>query len=112
MERLFTYVNETGSMAVVGNIKAPPTEFSSVSDLFQKVYDHECSITKEINGLVSAALKEEDYSTFNFLQWYVAEQHEEEYLFQQVLDKIKIIGEKGSGVFFIDRAVAEMLRNK
>jgi ferritin len=42
----------------------------------------------------------------------VAEQHEEEYLFQQVLDKIKIIGEKGSGVFFIDRAVAEMLRNK
>jgi hypothetical protein len=31
---------------------------------------------------------------------------------KQVLDKIKIIGEKGSGVFFIDRAVAEMMRNK
>ena len=112
MDRLFTYVNETGSMAVVGNIKAPPTEFSSVSDLFQKVYDHECSITKEINGLVSAALKEEDYSTFNFLQWYVAEQHEEEHIFKQILDKISIFGEEGAGLFFIDRAIGGMLGKK
>jgi ferritin len=99
-------------MAVIGEIKAPPSEYSSVGELFQKVYEHECFITGKINQLVAAALKEQDFSTFNFLQWYVAEQHEEEYLFQQVLDKIKIIGEKGSGVFFIDRAVAEMLRNK
>ena len=112
MERLFTYVNETGSMAVIGEIKAPPTEFKSVGELFKMVYDHECFITKEINGLVSAALKEGDYSTFNFLQWYVAEQHEEEHIFKQILDKIAIIGEKGTGLFFIDRAVAEMLRKK
>jgi ferritin len=112
MHKLFNYVNETGAMAVIGEIKAPPSEYSSVGELFQKVYEHECFITGKINQLVAAALKEQDFSTFNFLQWYVAEQHEEEYLFQQVLDKIKIIGEKGSGVFFIDRAVAEMLRNK
>jgi ferritin len=112
MERLFAYVNETGSMALIGEIKAPPTEFESVGELFQKVYDHECTITKEINGLVSAALKEEDYSTFNFLQWYVAEQHEEEHTFKLILDKIAIIGETGTGLFFIDRAVGEMLRKK
>ena len=112
MHKLFDYVNETGSMAVIGEIKAPPCEYDSVGGLFQKVYEHECSITGKINQLVAAAFKEQDFSTFNFLQWYVAEQHEEEYLFQQVLDKIKIIGEKGSGVFFIDRAVAEMMRQK
>jgi ferritin len=112
MHKLFNYVNETGAMAVVGEIKAPPCEYNSIGELFQKVYEHECSITGKINQLVAFALQEQDFSTFNFLQWYVAEQHEEEYLFQQVLDKIKIIGEEGSGVFFIDRAVAEMLRQK
>jgi len=112
MHKLFDYVNETGAMAVIGEIKAPPCEYDSVGDLFQKVYEHECVITEKINQLVAAALKEEDFSTFNFLQWYVAEQHEEEYLFQQILDKIRIIGEKGSGFFYIDRAVAEMMREK
>jgi len=112
MHKLFDYVNETGAMAVIGEIKAPPSKYGSVGELFQKVYEHECFITGEINKLVAAALKEQDFSTFNFLQWYVAEQHEEEYLFQQILDKIKIIGEAGSGVFFIDRAVAEILRQK
>ncbi|BCR06150.1 ferritin [Desulfuromonas versatilis] len=112
MHKLFNYVNETGAMALIGEIKAPPSEYKSVGELFQKVYEHECFITGKINELVAAAFKEQDFSTFNFLQWYVAEQHEEEYLFQQVLDKIKIIGEAGSGVFFIDRAVGELLRQK
>ncbi len=112
MHKLFNYVNETGSMAIIGDIKAPPNDFKSIGELFKKVYEHECFITGKINELVAAAFKEQDFSTFNFLQWYVAEQHEEEYLFMQILDKIRIIGEEGSGVFFIDRAVGEMLRQK
>ena len=112
MHKLFNYINETGAMATIGDIEAPPNEFKSVSQVFQKAYEHECFITEKINELVAAALKEEDFSTFNFLQWYVAEQHEEEYLFQQILDKINIIGEEASGVFFIDRAVAEIMRQK
>ena len=64
------------------------------------------------NELVEATTKEKDFSTLNFLQWYVAEQHEEEHLISQILDKIKIIGEEGSGVFFIDKAVGELLRKK
>lgn len=112
MHKLFNYINETGSMALIGEIEAPPFEYSSVGDVFQKAFDHECFVTKKINELVAEAFKEEDFSTFNFLQWYVAEQHEEEYLFQQILDKIEIIGEEGSGVFFIDRAVAELMRQK
>ncbi len=109
LHRLFKYVYETGAMPILGEIKAPPTEFASVSDLFHKVYDHERSITGRINDLVSSALKENDHSTVNFLQWYVSEQHEEEHLFQQILDKIKIIGEEGRGVFFIDKAIGGML---
>lgn len=108
MKRLFTYVNETGSMARIGAIEAPIEEFESIKDLFDKVYEHECLITREINGLAHAAFTNQDYSTFNFLQWYVGEQHEEEKLFKGILDKIEIIGEDGKGLFFIDKEVGQM----
>ena len=80
-------------------------DYKSVSDLFQQVHEHEIFITSTINDLMKLALGEHDYSTVNFLQWYVAEQHEEEHTMQKVIDKIKNIGESGSGVYFIDRAI-------
>ena len=112
MHRLFKYVYETGALPVIGALKAPPTEFSSVGDLFQRVLDHEKFITGQINGLMNLAWDERDHSTMNFLQWYVAEQHEEEHVFKLILDRIEIIGEKGSGLYFIDQAVGRMLAQK
>jgi ferritin len=105
MQRLFNYVNETGSMAVLGQIDAPPTEYESIADVFRKTYEHECLVTRRINELADAAMKETDYSTFNFLQWYVAEQHEEEKLFKSILDKIELIGSDPKNLFFIDQEV-------
>ena len=77
MHRLFTYVNETGALAVLGTIEAPPTEFESLPEIFRSTLEHEMVVTRSINELAHAAFQAKDYSTFNFLQWYVAEQHEE-----------------------------------
>jgi ferritin len=105
MHKLFKYVYETGALPLIGALKAPPTKFKSISDLFQQVHAHEQFITGKINELMTLAIAEKDHSTVNFLQWYVAEQHEEEHTMQKILDKIKNIGESGSGVYFIDRAI-------
>ncbi|KAF0214366.1 MAG: hypothetical protein FD174_4362 [Geobacteraceae bacterium] len=112
MHRLFKYVYETGALPVIGTIKAPPTKYKSVSEVFQQVHEHERFITGKINDLMSLALGEQDHSTANFLQWYVAEQHEEEHTMQKILDKIKNIGETGSGVYFIDRAIGMIAGEK
>ncbi len=108
MRKLFTYLHETGALAILGSIAAPPFEFNSLKDIFTKIYDHELQVTKSINELVHLAKSEPDYSTFNFLQWYVAEQHQEEFLFKTILSKIEIIGTEGQGVFFIDREIGQM----
>ncbi len=50
-------------------------------------------------------LTHKDYSTFNFLQWYVSEQHEEEALFRGIVDKIKLIGEHGNGLYLADQYI-------
>ncbi|MGB0893911.1 MAG: non-heme ferritin [Parashewanella sp.] len=103
MRRLFTYVSETGGLPLIGAIDAPPATFKSLLALFEYTYEHEQMITGKINELAHAAFTNHDYSTFNFLQWYVAEQHEEEKLFKSIVDKIRLVGEDGKALFFIDK---------
>ncbi|HCH69195.1 MAG TPA: non-heme ferritin [Colwellia sp.] len=110
MTRLFTYVSETGALPILGAIEAAPHEFESLADVFEQTYKHECEITEHINGLAHQAFSNQDYSTFNFLQWYVAEQHEEETLFKSVLDKINLVGHDGHALFFVDKDLAEMAK--
>lgn len=110
MNRLFTYVSETGAMPILGSIAAPPHEFASLGDVFRETLEHECQITKAINELTHVAFATHDYSTFNFLQWYVAEQHEEEKLFKGILDKIELVGEDGKALFWIDKDLAELAK--
>ncbi|MDP2560412.1 non-heme ferritin [Psychrobium sp. 1_MG-2023] len=108
MKRLFTYVSETGGLPILGAIDAPPHNFESLRDVFEQILEHECLITKQINELAHVAFTTHDYSTFNFLQWYVAEQHEEEKLFKGVLDKLTLIGEDGPAMYMFDKDFAAL----
>lgn len=103
MERLFDYVLDCGSLALIGKIAVPESEYKSLLDVFKAAYQHELKITKEINELVDYALTQKDFSTFNFLQWYVAEQHEEEKLFKSIVDKLELVGENKRDLFFMDK---------
>ncbi|MCZ2996104.1 ferritin-like domain-containing protein, partial [Acinetobacter baumannii] len=77
-------------------------------DLFMQTYEHEQLITQKINELADLAMTLKDYSSFNFLQWYVAEQHEEETLFKSVLDKLSLVSNTGNGLFFVDKDLKNM----
>ena len=110
MNRLFTYVSETGALPILGSIAAPPHDFDSMAELFRLTYEHERLVTSKINELAHTAFQAQDYSTFNFLQWYVAEQHEEEKLFKGILDKLELVGDDGKALFFIDKDLAELAK--
>lgn len=108
MQRLFNYLSDTGAMPVLGTIAAPPVTFNSLNEVLEQAYEHEKLITGKINELAHAAMTTQDYSTFNFLQWYVSEQHEEEKLFKSVLDKLALVGTGGQGMFFVDKDLMKM----
>ncbi|GAA5192592.1 non-heme ferritin [Ferrimonas gelatinilytica] len=110
MRRLFTYVGEAGGLPLIGAIEAPDHEFESLKDLMAKTYQHEQLVTRKINELAHAAFTNQDYSTFNFLQWYVAEQHEEEKLFKGILDKIELVGAEAQGLYMIDKELAVLAK--
>ncbi|USD39625.1 MULTISPECIES: non-heme ferritin [Ferrimonas] len=112
MRRLFTYVSEAGGMPMIGQIEAPDHAFETLSQLFAKTYEHEQLVTRKINELAHTAFSNQDYSTFNFLQWYVAEQHEEEKLFKSVLDKLQLVGDSGQGLYMVDKELALLAQSE
>ena len=108
MLKLIKYVNERGGHAYITDLSAPKTEFGTFQKMFQELYDHEIFVSKSINELVHVSLEEKDYATHNFLQWYVAEQIEEEALARTILDKIKLIGNDKGGLYLFDRDVQQI----
>ncbi|RYD75534.1 MAG: ferritin, partial [Sphingobacteriales bacterium] len=92
MLKLFHYINDRGGHAIVPPLEQPQQTFNSIVEIFEMVLSHEIKVTTEINNLVDICLKEKDYTTHNFLQWYVSEQIEEEALARNILDKLKLIG--------------------
>ncbi len=89
-------------------LEEPKIEWPSLQAVFEQVLEHEIMVTTLINNLVEIAFTEKDFNTYNFLQWFVMEQVEEESLVRGILDKFKLIeGEKG-GLFHIDKELGDM----
>ncbi len=101
--KIYDFVNQRGGRVILTAIEAPQSEWKSPLDAFEDVYSHEQKVTKMIHDLVDLALQEKDHASNNFLQWFVSEQVEEEDSAQTVLQKLKLIGDKGHGLFMIDR---------
>jgi ferritin len=101
--KFFHYVNELDGHAVVPALDEPPSDFSSYKKIFELSLETERQNTKAIHKIVERSIEEKDYSTQNFLQWFVDEQVEEENLFMGILDKIEIIGTEGPGLYMLDK---------
>jgi ferritin len=98
MMKILEYILKRGAKVKVTAIPAPPPDPSSINNCLEKVFEHEVDNTKAVYKIVKMSLVEEDWATWNFMQWFVKEQTEEETLALNLLDKIKIAGgEKVTG---------------
>lgn len=105
MLKIVKFVNERGSTAIIPALTQPKNEYSSLLEIFENLLEHEVAVTNSINELVFLCLEARDYTTHNFLQWYVSEQTEEEALARTILDKLKMIGSDKGGLYLFDRDV-------
>ena len=98
------HILERGGEVDLRAIEAPPAKFGSMLKLFEEVLAHEQKVTALINSLYELALKEKDYASQIFLQWFISEQVEEEANASEIVGKLKMVGEKNiNGVMYIDK---------
>ena len=110
MLKLVHFLNERGGTAVIPALIKPPTTFESMTQVFESLLEHELNVTESINNIVGLCLDEKDFTTHNFMQWYVAEQLEEEALARTILDKLNMIGNDKGGLYMFDRDLDQMVK--
>jgi ferritin len=106
-ERLYLHLKERGARVVLSDLEAPPTEWDSPLAAFEAAYEHECKVSRQFDEHMALAEAENDHATMNFLQWYVAEQVEEEASVDAVIQKMKMAHEAPGAIFMIDRMLGE-----
>jgi ferritin len=104
--KFYDYISDQGGRVKLAAIDQPPTEFTSLLAMFEKTLAHEQFVTRSINELVDLAIAEKDHATNIFLQWYVTEQIEEEGNDNDIIAKLKLVGEDGNGLLMLDKELA------
>jgi len=106
VQKIYGYIDDQDARIELYAIDKPPVEFGSPLELFGGVLEHERKVTGLVRGLMTAAVKEADHATETFLQWFVTEQTEEEKSCRDILDRLRLAGETGPGLFMIDNELA------
>ena len=104
--KFFKYLENHQVAINLPEIKKVDVEFESILDAFQKALEHEIYMSENINELSDLSMKNKDHATYNLLQWYVTEQVEEEVVLNTIIDKMKLIGDNGYGLYVIDQELA------
>ena len=97
------YLNSRGGRVELAPIAAVDTVWERPIDAFVATLEHERKVTAMINNLYAMAEAEHDYATRDKLNWFVSEQVEEEETAKQYIDKFKLIGENGMGLYMLDQ---------
>ena len=105
--RFYKFVNDRGGKVKLSPIDGPPAEWASPLKVFEHSLEHEVEVTAKINKLVDLSQSLSDHATYNFLQWFVAEQVEEEASADEVLQRLKLIGNSPDGLFMLDLELAK-----
>lgn len=103
-KKFMSYLNERGARVRIAGFEDPANDYKSILDVFEVSLKHEYTVTDRINKLMKLAHELNDYAAINFLQWYIAEQVEEEDSFGKVIDKIKLV--KDAGLYLLDQEMA------
>lgn len=105
-DRIATYLFECDAPVRLGATEAPRAEYSSLLEVIEAAYDHEQQVTAMITAIAELALDSRDFNTFNFLQWFITEQREEEVLFRGVLDHARLAaftGDTGQAMWHLNQ---------
>jgi len=105
--KFYTHVIERRGRVIVSAITAPPTTWKSPLNVFEDAFKHEQKVTGVIHDIANMAAAEKDHATVSMLQWFIDEQVEEEASTDAIVQKLKMIGTNTSGLYMLDRELAQ-----
>jgi ferritin len=105
--KFYDFILDRNGRVVLQAIEGPVIEFGSPLEVFEQALEQEQKVTAMINDLYGLAVKESDYASQAFLQWFVTEQVEEEKNAGDVAETLKMVGDKSEMLFLLDRELGQ-----
>ena len=108
MLKLFRYICDLGGTPISPSVEKVNSDFSSLKEVFEQGLVAEQSVSKAIHTIVATARQERDYATENFMQWFVEEQIEEEFIMRRAIELFDLMGEDKLAIFMIDERIPKI----
>lgn len=90
------YVYQQGEKVVLEDIDKPVVEFKQPREALEAALEHEKKVTAWINDIYALAVKQGDFRTQKFLDWFISEQTEEEENADEMIAKYDLASKEGS----------------
>jgi ferritin len=107
MMRFYDYLIDRGGCVITKKIPGPPIDWDSPIAAFGAAFEHEKKLSRHIGKMADMAQKEEDHATYNFLQWFINKQSEEEASFRTIIGQMTLIGDDPHGMLMLDRELGK-----
>lgn len=101
--KIFDYLINCNSFVTLKQIRMPEFEFNGILSIFNNIYEHEKCITDSVMAVAQKAEEENDRMTLNFVDWFIAEQVEEEEAVKNIIKRLELFGEDKGALFMLDK---------
>lgn len=104
--KFYNFIVDRGAKVVLAGLAAPQVSYTSPVAVFESALEHERSVTRSINDLYELVAKEKDFASQAWLDWFATEQVEEEKTVGQIVDDLKRVGDRGDGLYLVDKELS------
>lgn len=101
-EKIIGFLKENDAKVTLPAVPELKNEWGSVQEAVADALGHERKLTGDIYALHKMADEEGDLGTVSMLDWFVAEQVEEEHVVTRLLKRLELAGNSDIGLFVID----------
>lgn len=100
---IYDFLVNRGEKVILTAIDTPPNDWECPLCVMEAVLKHEIYVTELINNIVFVAEETKDRATMSYMNWFVDEQVEEEANAQDIISKLKLIGDDKSALYLLDK---------
>jgi len=100
---MYDFLINRGEKVVLAPVDAPENNWQNPLEVMEEVLAHEIYVTGLINNIITVAEEVKDRATMSYFNWFIDEQVEEEANAQDIISKLKLIGDDKSALYLLDK---------
>lgn len=101
--KFFGFIHDRGGRVALQALDQPKAQYESALAAFETALHHEQRVSAAINAIYTLAVRENDFASQSFLDWFVDEQVEEEKNAAFAIEQLRMAGDNPAALLMLDR---------